>query len=50
VHPVDVLCAGPACSILTADGDSLYRDDNHLSAAGAYFISRSIDACFDGIG
>ncbi len=50
VQPADVLCAGPTCSILTADGDSLYGDDNHLSINGARFVARSLDACFDGIG
>ncbi len=43
------LCAGPTCALLSADGQSLYRDDNHLSVAGAEFLRPSVESCFDDI-
>jgi hypothetical protein len=44
------LCAGPSCLLATPDGRSVYRDDNHLSPAGAELVRPSLEACFDGIG
>lgn len=49
VQPSDVLCSGPTCALFDADGSSIYRDDNHLSVAGAYFVESSLEACFDGL-
>jgi peptidoglycan/LPS O-acetylase OafA/YrhL len=43
------LCMGPTCALLGADGQSLYRDDNHLSIAGAEVLRPSVDTCFDAI-
>jgi peptidoglycan/LPS O-acetylase OafA/YrhL len=45
----EVLCSGPTCPLLDADGRSIYRDNNHLSVAGAYFVGSSLEACFDGL-
>ena len=43
------LCEGSTCALVDADGQSLYRDDNHLSVAGAEFVRSSLESCFDGI-
>jgi peptidoglycan/LPS O-acetylase OafA/YrhL len=43
------LCTGSTCALLNADGQSLYRDDNHLSVAGAELLRPSVESCFDGI-
>jgi hypothetical protein len=45
-----VLCQGPSCAVVTPDGRSVYRDNNHLSIAGAELVGGSLEACFDGIG
>jgi peptidoglycan/LPS O-acetylase OafA/YrhL len=50
VDPKTVLCAGPTCAIVTADEESVYRDNNHLSIAGAELVGASLEACFDAIG
>jgi peptidoglycan/LPS O-acetylase OafA/YrhL len=50
VNLADALCAGPTCAIVNAEGESLYRDTNHLSVAGAYFVSPTLEACFADIG
>jgi peptidoglycan/LPS O-acetylase OafA/YrhL len=50
VDPKDALCSGHTCAIVTTDGKSVYRDDNHLTVAGAQFVSGSLEACFDGLG
>jgi peptidoglycan/LPS O-acetylase OafA/YrhL len=42
----DAMCNGPACKLRAPDGRSLYRDTNHLSYAGAAFVSGALDACF----
>jgi peptidoglycan/LPS O-acetylase OafA/YrhL len=39
------LCAGSWCSI-EADGNLLYWDAEHLSHAGAQFVSTTLDECF----
>ncbi len=43
------LCTGSTCALLSAGGQSLYRDDNHLSVAGAEFLRPSVESCFDAI-
>jgi peptidoglycan/LPS O-acetylase OafA/YrhL len=43
------LCTGSACALVNADGQSLYRGDNHLSVAGAEFVRPSVESCFDAI-
>ncbi len=50
VDPKAVLCTGPSCAIVTEDGRSVYRDNNHLSIAGAELVGSSLEACFDAIG
>jgi hypothetical protein len=50
VDPKKALCSGHACAIVTADGKSVYRDDNHLTVAGSHLVGRSLEACFDGLG
>ena len=49
VDPVTTLCAGSRCALLTPDGRPVYRDDNHLTVAGAQLLTASLEACFDGI-
>lgn len=49
VNPTDVLCSGPTCAVLTADGRSVYRDNHHLSVAGAHLVGGSLEPCFDAI-
>lgn len=48
-EPKDVLCSAGSCAI-EAGGEPLYRDRNHLSPAGALFVSRTLESCFDGAG
>jgi hypothetical protein len=43
------LCNGTTCALLGPDGRSLYRDDNHLSSAGAELLRPSLEQCFDAI-
>ena len=50
VDPKSALCAGSTCALVTADGRSVYRDNNHLTVVGAQLLTRSLGACFDGIG
>ncbi len=50
VDPKATLCAGASCALLTPDGRSVYRDDNHLAVPGARLLTTSLEACFDGIG
>jgi hypothetical protein len=50
VDPKEALCGEAECAILAPDGRSAYRDNNHLSDVGAYLISASLEACFDGVG
>jgi peptidoglycan/LPS O-acetylase OafA/YrhL len=50
VDPKATLCAGSTCAIVTSDGKSVYRDNNHLSIAGAELVGASLEACFDAIG
>lgn len=49
VSPRAQLCSGSTCAVVTADGRSLYRDDNHLSTAGAELVGRSLEECFVGV-
>ena len=51
IHAVDpkrVLCPGARCRYLTDDGQSIYRDDNHVSVAGARLLEAEVARCFDG--
>jgi peptidoglycan/LPS O-acetylase OafA/YrhL len=50
VDPKATLCTASACAIVTPEGRSIYRDDNHLTVAGAHLLSHSLEACFDGVG
>jgi hypothetical protein len=34
---------------LPYDGRSVYRDDKHLSTAGAELVDSSLEQCFDGV-
>jgi hypothetical protein len=45
VYPHERLCENNRC-IVFADGKPLYRDDDHLSVAGAEFISPLFDSIF----
>jgi hypothetical protein len=47
VEPKNALCPGSTCTLLTSDGRPVYRDDNHLSQAGALLLVDSLEACFD---
>ena len=49
VNLKNALCTGATCALLSADGRSLYRDDNHLSVAGAESVRPSLESCFDAI-
>jgi peptidoglycan/LPS O-acetylase OafA/YrhL len=49
VDPKSVLCRGPTCQLVTEDGRSVYRDDNHLSVAGAVLVAGSLEGCFDDV-
>jgi peptidoglycan/LPS O-acetylase OafA/YrhL len=45
VDPKDLLCPGDSC-IYESDGNLLYRDADHLSSAGAQFVSSAVEGCF----
>jgi peptidoglycan/LPS O-acetylase OafA/YrhL len=45
VDPKDLLCPGDSC-IDESDGNLLYRDFDHLSSAGAQFVSSALEGCF----
>jgi peptidoglycan/LPS O-acetylase OafA/YrhL len=45
VDPKDLLCRADSCT-LEAGGNLLYWDADHLSFAGAEFVSSAIDGCF----
>jgi peptidoglycan/LPS O-acetylase OafA/YrhL len=45
VDPKDLLCRADSCAF-EAGGNLLYWDADHLSFAGAEFVSRAIDGCF----
>ena len=45
VDPKDLLCPGDSC-IYESAGNLLYRDADHLSSAGAEFVSSAIEGCF----
>lgn len=49
VDPKSALCSASSCAIVTHDGKSVYRDNNHLSVEGAHLVGGSIEACFDDI-
>ena len=46
VYPSKSLCDGARC-IVYANGEPLYRDDSHLSLAGADFVAPLFDAAFE---
>jgi hypothetical protein len=46
VDPGSRLCGPEGCRI-EHDGEVLYRDSNHLSVAGALYVSDSLAGCFD---
>jgi peptidoglycan/LPS O-acetylase OafA/YrhL len=46
--PKDALCRSGSCAF-EAEGRPLYIDRNHLSMAGANFVARSLEKCFDGV-
>jgi hypothetical protein len=43
--PKEVLCPGDRCLIRKPDGALLYRDANHISLAGAQFLSAIVERC-----
>jgi hypothetical protein len=45
VDPKDLLCSADSC-IFESGGSLLYWDRDHLSWAGAQFVSSAIDGCF----
>jgi len=45
IDPSKYLCDDERCNVI-ANGDSLYRDDDHLSTFGSKFISHSFDGLF----
>jgi peptidoglycan/LPS O-acetylase OafA/YrhL len=45
VDPKDLLCRGDSC-IFESSGQLLYGDPDHLSWAGAQFITSALDGCF----
>jgi len=45
VDPKELLCRGDSC-LFEAGGNLLYDDGDHLSWAGAQFVSKAIDGCF----
>jgi peptidoglycan/LPS O-acetylase OafA/YrhL len=45
VDPKDLLCRGDSC-IFESNGELLYGDADHLSWAGALFITSVVDGCF----
>jgi peptidoglycan/LPS O-acetylase OafA/YrhL len=47
VDPMDALCDGEYCRLVSPQGRVLYADGNHLSIDGAEFVSDSLDGCFD---
>jgi peptidoglycan/LPS O-acetylase OafA/YrhL len=44
VDPKDLLCPGDSC-LYESGGNLLYRDADHLSTAGAEFVSSAIEGC-----
>lgn len=44
VFPFERLCDAQACRIFTEQGDFVYMDEAHLSAAGAQFLSAGLEA------
>jgi peptidoglycan/LPS O-acetylase OafA/YrhL len=45
VDPKDLLCPEDSC-IYESGGNLLYRDADHLSSAGAKFVSSAVEGCF----
>ncbi|MBS0579620.1 MAG: acyltransferase [Proteobacteria bacterium] len=43
--PKDVICPGDRCVIRAPGGALLYRDANHVSLAGARFLSGTVERC-----
>jgi peptidoglycan/LPS O-acetylase OafA/YrhL len=48
VDPKDLLCRGDSC-IFESGGQLLYGDTDHMSFAGAEFITSALDGCFRNI-
>jgi hypothetical protein len=46
VSPRETLCASGDCRVVGDDGEVLYRDDNHLTQAGARVVEPVIERCF----
>ena len=46
VDPKDALCRTDTC-VFQAGGVPFYRDSNHLSVAGAEFVSHVVEGCFE---
>jgi peptidoglycan/LPS O-acetylase OafA/YrhL len=46
VDPKDALCARERCDIVAPGGQSLYRDSNHLTRAGAMYVMDTLEPCF----
>lgn len=42
VDPLPLLCNGTQCSMMSAAGHFLYRDDDHLNLEGGRLVARSI--------
>lgn len=48
VDPRAAPCGNDSCRV-EHDGQALFRDSNHLSVAGAVYVSESLAACFDAL-
>lgn len=49
IDPAEAMCNEEIC-LVVVDGQSLYRDDDHLSTFGAYYISYLFDPLFEELG
>jgi len=49
VDPKDRLCDARSCRLVNDEGNALYSDSNHLSIAGAVFVTDSLAGCFDAV-
>jgi hypothetical protein len=49
IDPTQALCNEQKC-LVVIDGQPIYRDDDHLSTFGAYYISYLFDPIFEGLG
>ena len=48
VDPKSALCTPQSCRI-EADGQTLFRDSNHLSVIGAAYVADSLSGCFENL-